>query len=175
MIELADQHRYRRWYLELRSPDRLRPAPCPSIDFSTLTSTVSPDEYLALYRAVGHDWGWRDRLEWTRDRLAAYLAAPDVHLWVARSHAKTVGYFELQALPDDSVELMYFGLMPDYVGKGLGGWLLTRAVQEALGLGADRVRVNTCTLDSPHALPNYIARGFVVVREERFAYPESGD
>jgi len=66
------------------------------------------------------------------------------------------------------VEVMYFGLVPSFIGRGLGGWLLTRAVEEAFALGGKRVILNTCTLDAPQALPNYLSRGFTIVREERY-------
>jgi hypothetical protein len=46
--------------------------------------------------------------------------------------------------------------------------MLTRAVEEAFALGTRRVVLNTCTLDAPQALPNYLARGFTIVREERY-------
>ena len=66
------------------------------------------------------------------------------------------------------MEIVYFGLIGRYFGRGLGGWMLTRAVEEAFALGATRVILNTCTLDAPQALPNYLARGFVIMREERY-------
>ena len=64
------------------------------------------------------------------------------------------------------VEILYFGLVPEAIGHGLGGFLLARTVEQAWALGAERVVLNTCTLDAPQALPNYEARGFVRVREE---------
>jgi GNAT superfamily N-acetyltransferase len=63
---------------------------------------------------------------------------------------------------------MYFGLAPPFIGRGMGGWLLTRAVQEAFALDASRILLNTCTLDAPQALPNYLARGFTIVSEEQY-------
>ena len=45
---------------------------------------------------------------------------------------------------------------------GVGGWLLTRAVERAWEVeGTRRVWLHTCDLDSPAALGNYRARGFV--------------
>jgi GNAT superfamily N-acetyltransferase len=76
------------------------------------------------------------------------------------------GYFELEEHDDDSVEIAYFGLRPEFFGRGLGGELLTQAVREAWRTGAKRVWLHTCTLDSPRALPNYLARGFEPFREE---------
>ena len=83
--------------------------------------------------------------------------------------AETAGYFELRRHDDRLVEIMYFGLAQPFIGRGLGGWLLTRACDEAFVLGGSRVVLNTCTLDAPQALPNYLARGFTIVREERYA------
>jgi len=63
-----------------------------------------------------------------------------------------------------------------FIGRGLGGWLLTRAAEEAFALDASRVILNTCTLDAPQALPNYLARGFTIVREDQYLLdvPEAG-
>jgi GNAT superfamily N-acetyltransferase len=160
----------RRIYLELRSPEELRPArgsevpaqierlePCP------------PDVYRALYRDVGERWHWRDRLVWSDDKLAQHLARDAVTVFVARVGRDLAGYFELERHDDDSVEIAYFGLRPEFFGRGLGGELLTRAVTEAWALGAARVWLHTCSLDSPRALPNYLARGFQPFREEWYA------
>ena len=106
---------------------------------------------------------------WTDDELSAYLTSPDVHVWILYVDDVVGGYFELQRKPDGHVEVMYFGLDVAFLGRGLGGWMLTRAVEESFALGAACVVLNTCTLDAPQALPNYLARGFRIVREERFA------
>jgi GNAT superfamily N-acetyltransferase len=122
--------------------------------------------YRALYRDVGERWHWRDRLAWSDDRLAAHLARETVGVYVARVDRATAGYFELERHDDGSVEIAYFGLRPEFFGRGLGGELLTRAVEEAWRLSARRVWLHTCSLDSPRALPNYLARGFQQFREE---------
>lgn len=84
---------------------------------------------------------------------------------------KSAGFFELQRHDDGSVEIAYFGLVPEFFGRGYGGWLLERAVEEAWAMGggggATRVWLHTCTLDSERALPNYTARGFVPYKTER--------
>lgn len=123
--------------------------------------------YRRLYRDVGGDYFWHDRLEWTDGELAAYLARPDVAVWEALVRGASAGYFELRRHDDGSVEIAYFGLIVAFVGRGLGGLMLTRAAEEAWAFGAHRVWLHTCTLDSPHALPNYKARGFVEFKTER--------
>jgi len=65
-----------------------------------------------------------------------------------------------------SVEIAYFGLLPEFVGRGLGGHLLSVAVERAFESGARRVWLHTCTRDNPAALPNYLKRGFLPFRTE---------
>ncbi|MEO8623699.1 MAG: GNAT family N-acetyltransferase [bacterium] len=157
-----------RSHLEMRDVGALRPAR-PPLDAPTLTrERLSPNEYRELYSLVGGPYQWHDRLLLGDAELDAYFSSPNVHLWTLRVAGQLAGYFELQRYSDMGVEIMYFGLAPSFIGRGLGGWLLTRAVQESFALSASRVNVHTCTLDSPHALPNYLARGFVIVREERY-------
>ena len=159
----------RRTYLELRSLEELRPGRVPSEPVELiLRRPIAPEHYLEIYALVGERWLWRDRLAWTMDELQRYLANPDVYVWSAHVGDRTAGYFELRRHPDRTVEVMYFGLAPAFIGRGIGGWLLTRTAEEAFALGASRVILNTCTLDAPQALPNYIARGFTIVREDQY-------
>ena len=81
---------------------------------------------------------------------------------------ETAGYFELRRCEDGSLEIAYFGLVSKFIGRGLGKHLLTCATEQAWSDGANRVWLHTCTLDSPHALPNYRARGFRDFRTERY-------
>ena len=76
------------------------------------------------------------------------------------------GYFELRMRPDGSTELAYFGLLPEFICQGLGKHPLSVAVGQAFGLGARHVRLHTCALDNPAALPNYLKRGFVSFKTE---------
>jgi len=164
-----------RTYLELPSRDALRPAPPPStvgaaVSVARLRSP-SAEHYRALYRAVGEAYHWRDRLAWSDDQLAAYLARPEVSVWVLRVGDETAGYFELldDTARDGGVEIVYFGLIARFHGRGLGKYMLTRAVDEAWRTpGARRVWLHTCTLDGPAALPNYLGRGFCVLRTEEY-------
>ena len=69
---------------------------------------------------------------------------------------------------EGGVEIAYFGLLPEFIGRGLGGALLTSAIDEAwrTSSSVSRVWVHTCTLDHPGALGNYQARGMVIYKEE---------
>jgi GNAT superfamily N-acetyltransferase len=159
--------RVTRTYLEMRSPGELRPASVeePELRIERL-DPCPPDLFRFLYREVGRAYRWTDRLGWTEAETRDYLATPDVSVWLLSWQHAPAGYFELRRHEDGSVEIVYFGLLPDYVGRGWGKYLLTRAVQSAWQLGTDRVWLHTCTLDHPAALPNYVKRGFRAVREE---------
>jgi GNAT superfamily N-acetyltransferase len=162
-------HTVTRTHLELRGPTELRRGrPLQQTVELRRRHPISAEEYRALYDLVGEPWLWRDRRIWSDHELDAYLGSPRIHVWSAHDGSETAGYFELQQHADAIVEVMYFGLAPRYIGRGIGGWLLTRAAEEAFALGGERVVLNTCTLDSPHALPNYLARGFRIVREEQY-------
>lgn len=156
-------------HLEMRSPAALAAARRTPPDILLLRVSVpSPEFARFLYSAVGGDWYWRERLSWTFARWLAWLSRPEVETWVAYVSGTPAGYFELEAQPNGSVEITYFGLLPRFVGQGLGGYLLTQAVSRAWQLTPEirRVWVHTCTLDHAGALPNYLARGFTVFREE---------
>ena len=157
-----------RTYLELRAPEQLRPAPAVADARFVELISIDVPRYRQLYESVGAPWHWHDRDAWSDERLAAHLARSDVRIWECRVANDCAGFFELERHDDASVEIAYFGLTQHVIGRGLGKAMLTRAVQEAWSFGVTRVWLHTCTLDSPHALPNYKARGFEETRHETF-------
>jgi GNAT superfamily N-acetyltransferase len=156
-----------RTYLEMRSPGDLRPAREPADAPRLERIEECPASFFRyLYAEVGRAYHWTDRLSWTDERVRAHLSDPGVSLWLLSSRAAPAGYFELRRHQDRSVEVAYFGLLPEFLGRGWGGYLLTLAVRSAWATGPERVWLHTCTLDHPAALPNYLKRGFRPVREE---------
>jgi GNAT superfamily N-acetyltransferase len=158
-----------RTYLELGSPADLRPVarpvPAPRIE---RVGKCPASFYRYLYAEVGRAHHWVDRLDWSDETVQAHLATPGLSLWLLTWEAAPAGYFELKAHPDGSVEIAYFGLLPEYIGRGWGKWLLGEAARVAWDARPSRVWLHTCTLDHPAALPNYLARGFRPVREETY-------
>jgi GNAT superfamily N-acetyltransferase len=158
-----------RTYLEMASPGDLRAGETPSSAPKIERLVRCPVELFRwLYTEVGRAYRWTDRLGWSDQRISEYLQTPGVSIWLMSWEDKPAGYFELVEHSDDSVEIAYFGLLPDFIGRGLGKYLLTRAVEGAWQLGPRRVWLHTCTLDHPAALPNYLKRGFRPVREETY-------
>lgn len=156
-----------RTYLEMTSPEALSPAPRPDARARVERVEECPPSFFRyLYAAVGGPYHWVDRLPWTDDDVRRYLATPGVSLWVLSFAGAPAGYFELKRHDDGSVEIAYFGLLPEFIGRGLGKYLLTEGVRQAWAERARRVWLHTCTLDGPAALPNYRARGFRPFKEE---------
>ena len=128
----------------------------------------APSFYRYLYSEVGRANYWTDRLAWSDRDIQTHLNSPNVQLHGLTCHGGPAGYFELVRLDERVVEIAYLGVLPEFQGRGLGKYLLTAAVQTGFGAGATRVQLDTCTLDHPHALENYLKRGFKVVQTERF-------
>lgn len=111
---------------------------------------------------VGTQYHWP--MAWTEGQWQAWSEDPEVRTWVAYLDGSRAGYFELQKHPGGDVELVRFGLLPAFIGHGLGGPMLSAMIDEAWKWGATRIWFHTCTLDHPSALPNYLARGFRIFR-----------
>ena len=163
-----------RTYLELTSPGQFRPA---FGEFSDLVvervQQPTPALYRDCYRTVGEPYHWYDRRDWSDEQIRAHLAQPDITLHVATRNGALAGWYELRRVPEDgSAEIAYFGLAPDAIGRGLGKHLLSAAVRDAWAMNPTRVWLHTCTLDHPHALPNYEKRGFVRYKTEEYEVPQ---
>ncbi len=158
-----------RTYLELASPEALvRSGGAPSGAVVERETACEPSLYRYLYAEVGREYAWTDRLAWNDERLAEHLTDPRVSVWPLRVDGELAGFFELKREDDGAVEIVYFGILRAFHRRGLGKFLLTRAVDEAWQSGATRVWLHTCTLDDPAALPNYRARGFTPFRTEQY-------
>jgi GNAT superfamily N-acetyltransferase len=150
----------RTWSLELRE---LRPART-SADVRRAEVPFGPLNAF-FYGEVGRPFAWTDRQGWPAERWQDW--AERVETWLVHDRGTPAGYAELDHRPADGlVEVAYFGLLAPFRGRGLGGALLTAAVRRALEL-APLVTVSTNERDGEHALANYRARGFVVVRERQ--------
>lgn len=148
------------WYLEMLDPGDLRPKLLDSSEIIVQQATIPCPEFSRfLYTSVGGHWYWCDRLPWSYEQWLAYLTRPELETWVAYLSGTPAGYIELECQTDGSVKIVYFGLLPQFIGQGVGGHLLTVGIQRAWDMGANRVWVHTCNLDGPHAFKNYQARG----------------
>lgn len=127
-----------------------------------------PSFFRYLYQEVGRHYHWVDRLSWTDEQVRQYLSQSSIFLWVLYYTGVPAGYFELRQHEDKSVEIAYFGLLKEFLGRRLGKHLLTVAVEQGWQLNANRLWVHTSSLDHAAALPNYIKRGFKPFRQESY-------
>lgn len=155
------------WHLEMLERPEQKPG---SHDKYELKKTGSPLPELNrfLYATVGAPWMWYMRLRWSWDQWSEFLNRPGVETWIAYQGATPIGYFELEQQDEGQAEIAYFGLIPEFVGQGLGRLLLEDAIDKAWNLAEKRIWLHTCTLDHPSALPNYLGRGFSIFKEEDF-------
>lgn len=171
-------------YLELRDPGEVQAARESEVEYILArVGQPAPEFARFLDTAVGADWAWTDRLSWSLEDWRAWLSRSGVETWVLRVAGAPAGYFELDSRPgqagDAEVELAYFGLLPGYLGQGLGGVLLEAALRRAWSMNegaqcpTSRVWVHTCSLDGPHALANYQSRGLSIYRTENEERPSS--
>jgi len=155
------------YYLEITDSSEFLPSnfESPAVELKQ-AQTACPELNRFLYTAVGGNWDWVDRLGWTYEQWFDYLNRAELETWLLYVSGTPAGYFELEIQSESNVEIAYFGLLPQFIGQGLGSYLLTSAVARAWQIGASRVWVHTCSLDHPHALKNYQARGFKIFKEE---------
>ncbi len=153
-------------YLELLDPARLRRKECRHANWQVRRAERDFTINRGFYRDVGDGWYWIDRLPWPDSRWQEYVAREGLETWIGYLDQHPVGYFELDHQPATGVEIAYFGLLPSFIGRGLGGLLLCEAVDRGWALGPQRVWLHTCSLDHPQALANYQARGFEIYKVE---------
>ena len=156
-----------RTYLEMRQASELKPAAAPGSEPRIeRVGDCPPAFWRFLYTEVGRKYHWFDRLPWTDEEIRQYLDDEAVTLYVMWVEGAPAGYFELRIDADRAVEIVYFGLLDHFTGRGLGGYMLGEAVKRAWAHGASRVWLHTNTLDHPAALPNYQKRGFQITGTE---------
>lgn len=153
-------------YLEMLRPYAAEAR--PPVDGLSIQRLAVPsvDEYRALYRSVGRDYHWADRLLLPDDQLLAILQDDAVEIYLLRVGGQPAGYSELDRRTAGQIEIAYFGLFPQYIGKGLGRYFLARTLRKAWSYRPKRVWVHTCDLDHAAALPMYLEAGFVVYDEK---------
>jgi GNAT superfamily N-acetyltransferase len=158
-----------RTFLEMRDRAQLRAAAVPDPRVRIEEVVDCPASFWRyLYTEVGRAYHWVDRLVWSDEDVRRYLDDPAVSLWLMTVAGAPAGYFELRRDRADGTEIVYFGLLPEFTGRGLGGHMLTAAVERAWAQGASRVWLHTNTMDHPSALPNYLKRGFTAFHSESF-------
>ena len=157
-------------FLDQSSKPAVLPPPAPRGRHAIMRAEKpAPHFYRYLYDTIGDKYFWVDRRKISHEKLAEIIHAPTNCLYVLYTEGNPAGMAELDLKPDNSANIAYFGLMPEAMGKHLSFFFLYHTCMNAWAHPIKRLTVNTCTLDSPRALPLYQRMGFnVYAREERF-------
>ena len=154
-----------RYYLEINSVEDLKTKKIPSDNF--FLKEADKDKFdlnKFFYKQIGKKHEWIDRLIWQDKNWMDYTSDKNLKTFVLQNNNDLIGYFEL-IFNGNNCEIVYFGILEEYIGKGYGGFLLS----EALRIGfknAERIWVHTCSLDHPNAIENYKSRGMKIFKTE---------
>ena len=155
-------------YLDIKSLKELREVKKPSEDYSV--ELVNPKDFQLnkfFYKNVGKNCQWVDRLIWTNLNWTDYISKENIFTYILKEKKEIAGYFEMIFNQDTSeAEIAYFGILEDYFGKKLGGYLLSEAIKYSFTMGSERVWAHTCSLDHKNALGNYLSRGMKIFKSE---------
>jgi GNAT superfamily N-acetyltransferase len=157
--------------LEMTELGHLRPSrPSPEpIDLEEVSPTLA-ETLRSIYVRVWKPLASGGRMEWSVGDWETELLRPDVKAWLPRVGGENVGLVELELQPTGDVGIVVFGLVPEFIGRGFGGALLTATVRLAWSMSSEqpvrRVWVQTSSGDHPNAIANYKNRGFVVCQTQ---------
>lgn len=150
-------------YLEMLAKPAARPVPAPFDKLALMRAercTVSFYRY--IYDTVGEPWLWFERRLFDDAALAGLIGRPTIEIFVLYVGGVPAGFFELDTAQPRETKLCYFGLVPDFIGRGLGPYLLRAAIDRAWSRPIDRFWLHTSTYDHPKALRVYQRAGFTV-------------
>lgn len=148
-------------YLEMTTPPHRPRIPMPVGNYALLRlERPSVGYYRFLYNSVGDPWFWIDRRKVSDTELHSAIQDEKVEIYVLYAGGEPAGFIEINRREEPLININYFGLLPGWIGKGLGKYLLHWAVDYIWSLGPNRVTVDTCTLDHPSALARYQQIGF---------------
>jgi ribosomal protein S18 acetylase RimI-like enzyme len=155
-------------YLELNSFKNFKEVKKPLKDY--LVELADPKDFQLnkfFYKNIGKNCQWVDRLLWTDMDWSKYVSDEKLFTYILKNKSEIAGYFELLLNKDTKVaEIAYFGVLEEYFGKKLGGYLLSEAIKLSFTFGCVRVWVHTCSLDHKNALRNYLSRGMKIFKSE---------
>jgi ribosomal protein S18 acetylase RimI-like enzyme len=155
-------------YLEIKSLNQLSEIKKPGDNYSL--NQVLPNDFQLnkfFYKQIGKNYQWVDRLIWTDKNWIEYVSSPNLFTFVLKNNDDIAGFFELMYHKDKlETEIAYFGLLKEYFGKKLGGYMLSEVIKKSFSYNVKRVWAHTCSLDHKNALKNYLSRGMKIYNTE---------
>ena len=160
-------------FLEMRAPVVRDAPPLPAGISIETVDTPDLDWYRDLFRRVGgDDWLWFSRLTLDDQALATIIHDPKIEVRAVMRDGQAEGLLELDFRTEGACELAFFGLTQTMIGTGVGRALMATAIARAFESPIERLHLQTCTGDSPQALPFYLRSGFQPVRQQVEIYDD---
>jgi len=173
MSQAPDQIRSVITYLEMTECPRTPTPPRPAANIALLLAEDPPVSfYRYLYNTVGEKWLWYERRVMGDAELADIIGSENVEVYVLYVGGVPAGYGELDRRKSPEIELAYFGLLPEFIGRGFGGFLLRWLIDQAWSYEPTRLWVHTCTEDHPAALHAYQRHGFSPYDQETVEFDD---
>lgn len=155
-------------YLRQAARPAYAPQPKPPGKIAILRAVNPPVHfYRYLYDLIGRRWNWVSRRTLSDAALSAIIGHENVHLYVLYADGVPAGMAEIDAAGAAAAEIRFFGLAPEFIGRGYSRYFLANAIDLAWSLNPAEVRIETCTLDHPAALALYQKFGFNVFDQKR--------
>ena len=155
-------------YLEIKNQVDFKEVEKPSKSYTV--KIVDPKDFQLnkfFYKKIGKNCQWVDRLIWTDLNWIDYVSNKNLFTYILKDHGEIAGYFELLLTQNNKeTEIAYFGILEEYFGKQLGGYLLSEAIKQSFRMKSLRVWAHTCSLDHKNALGNYLSRGMKIFKSE---------
>ena len=159
------EHKVTTYYLEMNSKDSFiaKKGYTDKIEIKEIDN----DSYInfIFFAGVGLPFKWYSRLKWDIKKWKNYFKENKVKTFIGFSENKLIGYYELEKQNNNTIEIKFFGLLPNYIGKGLGSMFLSHAIKSSWQLKPQKVWLHTCSIDHQFAYKNYLARGFELTKQ----------
>ena len=155
-------------YLEIKNQEDFKKVEKPSESYSV--NLADPKDFQLnkfFYKNIGKNCQWIDRLIWSDLNWIDYVSNKNLFTYILKDQEEIAGYFELLLSENnDEAEIAYLGILEEYFGKKLGGYLLSEAIKQSFRMKSLRVWAHTCSLDHKNALGNYLSRGMKIFKSE---------
>ena len=137
-----------------------------ALSVSRLTTT---SWRFAAFLWTNVDHGGEDRSSWAADQWRNQLAVPGLEFYAVFSDQEPAGCCEILRAPrlmtakGGVARFNSFGLLPEFVGEGLGSVLMTRMVEKAFATGASKLTMSTARDLPPAMLRICRSQGFRIL------------
>lgn len=134
------------------------------IEFKKLLQPILLEDYQEIIYQVGYQWHWLNRLIMPNDELNVKVNNPYTEIYLMHKGNQRCGFAEF-VKEERFIEILYFGLFPEFIGKGLGKFFLNWCIDKAWSYQPEWIQLNTCSLDHKNALGVYQSLGFEIEKE----------